>query len=143
MTAKTKIVKNNVKEVLNSASGGTLARAVMAGAFVLETAVKVSMAAASHSGRMYGKHQASKPGETPAVDTGVYINSINTQLVSSSDASAYADVGTGDERGEWLEFGTSRMAARPHFRPAYDNNVSKIEDTIRKFVKQNIEQAAQ
>jgi hypothetical protein len=143
MTAKVKIRKNNSKKVLEALAGDRLGRAVMAGAFILETAVKVSIAAASHSGRIYGKHQASAPGETPAVDTGVYINSINTQLVSSSDASAYAEVGTGDERGEWLEFGTSRMAARPHFRPAYDKKEQGIRISIGYWLKQKIEQAAQ
>jgi len=141
MSGSVKIVKSNVKEVLASMAGARLAQAVMAGGFVLETAVKVSMSAASHSGRIYGKHKASAPGETPAVDTGVLVNSINTELVSSSDSEAWAQVGTGVEYAEWLEFGTSKMAARPFMRPAYDNNEAKIKDIIRKFAKQNIEGA--
>ena len=141
MSGSVKIVKSNVKEVLASMAGARLAQAVMAGGFVLETAVKVSMAAASHSGRVYGKHKASAPGETPAVDTGVLVNSIKTELVSSSDSEAWVQVGTGVEYAEWLEFGTSKMAARPFMRPAYDNNEAKIKDIIRKFAKQNIEGA--
>jgi HK97 gp10 family phage protein len=136
-----KIVKNNVKEVLDAMSGDRLGRAVMAGGFVLETAVKVSMSATSHSGKMYGSHRASAPGETPAVDTGVLVNSINTQLVSSSDTEAIAEVGTGVLYSEFLEFGTSRMEARPFMRPAFDNNEAKIKDTIRRFAKQQIEGA--
>ena len=141
MSGSVKIVKSNVKEVLASMAGARLAQAVMAGGFVLETAVKVSMSAASHSGRIYDKHKASAPGETPAVDTGVLVNSINTELVSSSESEAWAQVGTGVEYAEWLEFGTSKMAARPFMRPGYDNNEAKIKDTIRKFAKQNIEGA--
>ena len=136
-----KIVKSNVKEVLASMAGDRLVRAVMAGGFVLETAVKVSMSAASHTGLMYGKHQASAPGETPAVDTGVLVNSVNTELVSSSQTEAWAQVGTGVEYAEPLEFGTSRMKPRPFMRPAYDHNVEKIKDTIRRFAKQQIESA--
>jgi HK97 gp10 family phage protein len=113
----------------------------MAGGFILETAVKVSMSASSHSGRVYYGHRASAPGETPAVDTGVLVNSINTQLVSSSNTSALAEVGTGVEYAEFLEFGTSKMAARPFMRPGYDNNVTRIEETIRRFAKQSIEGA--
>lgn len=142
MSTKVKIVKTNVKEVLASMSGDRLGQAVVAGALMLEVAVKMSMAAASHSGRTYGGHQASAPGETPAVDTGVYVNSISTELVSSSDTSALAQTGTGQERGEWLEFGTSKMAARPHFRPAYDNNVAAITETVRRYAKRNIEVAS-
>jgi HK97 gp10 family phage protein len=136
-----KVIKNNVKEVLDAMSGDRLGRAVMAGGFVLETAVKVSMSATSHSGKMYGGHRASAPGETPAVDTGVLVNSINTQLVSSSDTEAIAEVGTGVEYAEFLEFGTSKMEARPFMRPAFDNNEAKIKDTIRRFAKQQIEGA--
>lgn len=140
---KTKILKNNTNEVLNSVSGRQLSAAVMAGGFILETAVKISMSATSHTGRTYGDHRASAPGETPAVDTAIYVNSITTQLDRVTDAEAYANVGTGQERGEWLEFGTSKMEARPHFRPAYDDNVGKIESTIRDFIKRSIEGAAQ
>jgi HK97 gp10 family phage protein len=139
--SKVKIVKTNVKAVLDSMSGDRLGRAVMAGGFVLETAVKVSMSASSHSGRVYAGHRASAPGETPAVDTGVLGNSINTQLVSSSDTSAFAEVGTGVEYGEFLEFGTSKMEARPFMRPGFDNNEQKIKDTIRTFAKKQIENA--
>lgn len=141
MTAKVTIVKSNVKEVLDSMAGDRLGKAVMAGGFVLETAVKISMSAASHSGRVYDKHQASAPGETPAVDTGVLVNSINTQLESSNATEAWAQVGTGVEYAEWLEFGTSRMAARPYMRHAFDNNADRIKEVIRKFAKQNIEGA--
>ena len=142
MTAKVKIVKSNVKEVLASMAGDRLGKAVMAGGFVLETAVKVSMSAASHTGYVYGKHQASAPGETPAVDTGILVNSINTELVSSSATEAWSQVGTGVEYAEPLEFGTSRMKPRPFMRPAYDHNVEKIKDAIRRFAKQQIESAS-
>jgi HK97 gp10 family phage protein len=139
--SKVKIVNTNVKEVLDSMSGDRLGRAVLAGGFVLEAAVKVSMSATSHSGRMYGRHRASAPGETPAVETGNLVNSINTQLASSSDTNATAEVGTGVEYAEFLEFGTSRMEARPFMRPAIDNNLTKIQETIRRFAKQQIEGA--
>jgi hypothetical protein len=155
MTAKVKIVKTNVKEILDSMSGDRLGRAVMAGGFVLETAVKVSMAAQSHSGRVYTRkkhtHQASAPGETPAVDFGNYINSIATQLASSNQTEAFAEVGTGAEQALRLEFGFMgrdsigrlyNQLPRPHFRPAYDNNIEKIKATIQRFAKQQIESAA-
>jgi HK97 gp10 family phage protein len=141
MSGKVKIVKNNTKAILDALSGDRLGRAVMAGGFILETAVKVSMSAASHSGRTYGGHRASAPGETPAVQYGVLVNSINTELVSSSPTSAFAQVGTGVEYAEPLEFGTSKMEARPFMRPGYDNNERQIENTIRQFVKQSIEGA--
>jgi HK97 gp10 family phage protein len=136
-----KVLFDKTPKLISAMSGDRLGRAVVAGGFVLETAVKISMSAASHTGRRYGGHQASAPGETPAVDTGGLVNSISTELESSSATDAWAQVGTDKEYGEWLEFGTSKMAPRPFMRPGYDNNVSKIEDTIRKFAKQAIDDA--
>jgi HK97 gp10 family phage protein len=136
-----KVLYDKTPQLLAALSGDRLGEAVVAGGFVLETAVKISMSAASHTGRQYGKHKASAPGETPAVDTGVLVNSIETQLASSSATDAWAEVGTGVEYAEFLEFGTSKMAARPFMRPGYDNNVAKIEATVRDFAKREIEQA--
>ena len=150
MSAKVKITKNNAEEIKSAMSGDRLGQAVMAGGFVLETEVKKSMAAASHSGRKYGSHTASAPGETPAVDTGVYINSINTQLIRSSETEAIAHVGTNAVQASRLEFGFTgfdsigrfyNQAPRPHFRPAYDKMLEKIKSVIMRFAKQNIEGA--
>ena len=137
-----KIIKNNVKEILASMKGDRLGRAVMAGGFIVEGAAKISMSATSHSGRMYGKHRASAPGETPAVDIGNLVNSINTELASTSDTEAWANVGTNVEYAEPLEMGTSKMAARPFLRPAFDNNLEQVKAVIKNEAKGNIEGAA-
>jgi HK97 gp10 family phage protein len=140
-----KVLFDKTPKLISALSGDRLGRAVVAGGFVLETAVKISMSAASHTGAIYTRrgrsHQASAPGETPAVDMGILVNSISTELESSSATDAWAQVGTDKEYGEFLEFGTSKMAPRPFMRPGFDNNVTKIEDTIRKFAKQAIDDA--
>jgi HK97 gp10 family phage protein len=140
-----KVLFDKTPKLIAALSGDRLGQAVVAGGFVLETAVKTSMSASSHTGRVYTrggrKHQASAPGETPAVDYGILVNSIATELASSSKADAWAQVGTGVEYAEFLEFGTSKMAARPFMRPGYDNNEAKIKETIRKFAKQAAEGA--
>lgn len=63
--SKTRITKNNTKAIIDSMSSDRLAKAVMAGGFVLETAIKTSMAAASHSGRVYGGHRAPTRAKPP------------------------------------------------------------------------------
>ena len=147
------VLFDKTPKLIAALSGDRMGRAVVAGGFVLETAVKISMSAASHTGRRYGGHQASAPGETPAVDTGGLVNSIATELISSSATDAWAQVGTDKDYAEALEFGhvnrtragTEDVATftqpRPFMRPGYDNNVKKIEDAIRKFAKMEIEQA--
>ena len=137
-----KKIKDNTKAVQDALKTQLLSRAVLAGGLVLETAVKLSMSAASHSGRVYGKHKASAPGETPAVDTGNLVNSINTTLDRASATEAWANVGPTVEYGAYLEFGTSKMAARPFMRPGLDSSEDKIRDTIKTFLKQAIDGAA-
>jgi HK97 gp10 family phage protein len=70
------------------------------------------------SGRLYWSHgrmhQASAPGQAPAVDIGVLMASITVQrrgpyLYYANTDNAYAG---------FLEFGTRRMLPRPFMRPA-------------------------
>ena len=138
MKSGVKVVKTNVKEVLAATSGDRLGRAVMVGALIFEAEVKGLMQSASPSGRMYGSHRASAPGEPPAIDTAAYINSIQTQLAESTATTATAESGTDEILGIWLEYGTRKMAARPHFRPSFDKTVEQIKAAISKTVKGNI-----
>lgn len=87
-------------------------------AFAIEAELKILMTGAKH-GRIYRKkggriHQASAPGEPPAVDTGHLIGSIQTVIKSPIEAEIIIPA----EYAQALEFGTSRMAARPFVRPA-------------------------
>jgi len=66
------------------------------------------------SGHMYGSHQASAPGEAPAVDTGYLKGSQFVEMVTPTSAI----VGVVAEYGIHLEFGTVKMMARPFLRPA-------------------------
>jgi hypothetical protein len=74
------------------------------------------------SGRVYrsrigGVHRASAPGQPPAVDTGSYRRSWQSRF---EDGGLVGIAGTGDERGDWLEHGTTRMAPRPHLEAAVE-----------------------
>lgn len=68
------------------------------------------------SGRQYGRHRASAPGDSPAVDTGRLRQSIGVQKV----AQGHYRVGTNVQYAPLLEFGTRKMAARPFMRPALE-----------------------
>jgi len=78
----------------------------------IETQIKVGMAS-SHSGEWYGSHQASAPGEMPAIDTGALAASILTE-VSGTKGTVYTNM----EYAEFLEYGTANMQARPYMTPA-------------------------
>lgn len=90
------------------------ARVVVETAFGIEAHIKTEMAAPK-SGREYGNHVASAPGEAPAIDTGLLVNSIQVE----ADGLA-AVVGTNAEYAPVLEFGGVHITPRPFFGPAFD-----------------------
>lgn len=75
------------------------------------------------TGRTYKRrgieHRASAPGQPPAVDTG-RLRSSYTYETGSDGQDDVVIVGTDVDYAPPLEFGTSRMAARPHLRPAVE-----------------------
>ena len=76
----------------------------------------------TRSGRIYKKtrlgktHQASAPGEPPKSDLGRLVGSLNTRVTRDANA-INGDLTVGTDYAQGLEYGTSRMAARPFMRP--------------------------
>jgi len=97
-----------------------VSKIVTTSGMAISAAVKVDMAQPKH-GRNYKRHgkshRASAPGESPAVDTGALVNSIGFELLEQSVGMVF----TNQEYGPALEFGYARMAARPFFEPALNN----------------------
>jgi len=77
-------------------------------------------------GAVSGKnHVPSAPGEPPNRDTG----HLQSQIETSQPEFLVAQVTSSAEYAKDLEFGTSKMAARPYMRPARD----KMEPTIQRL----------
>lgn len=73
------------------------------------------------SGRVYGSHKASAPGEYSAV--------LSKKLVKSTDYQASPDqirFGVGVQHGRYQELGTSKMAPRPNLGNAVDETLPEI-----------------
>lgn len=104
-----KIVFNHLPEISRRLSAATSAE-VRAAAFEIEAGVKAEMSTPK-SGVTYGDHQASAPGEAPAVDTGAYLNDVRAQVDGQR-----AIVGTNQEQAAILEYGGEAIAARPVWR---------------------------
>lgn len=87
-------------------------------------------------GRLYrgrrgrGDHQASLAGDPPAPDTGQYRSSMTWRVGKQGDQ-AYVDVGTNQQRATYLEFGTTDIEPRPHFRPTIDEYATSLGARIR------------
>lgn len=92
-----------------------------------EGEMKRSMKGAK-TGRTYGNHQASAPGEAPAVDIGSLKNSIQAKPVG--DGSREWEINVGAEYAAHLEFGTPFIAPRPFARPAAEAIRAKVDDAF-------------
>lgn len=107
-------------------------RVVRTHASNIEGDIKTGMGG-SKSGRTYkrGKrtHQASAPGESPAIDDGTYAGTIQAVPVDETTSA----VGTNDERGPVLELGGGQTEARPHFAPAFERAREGFEQDLREI----------
>lgn len=94
-------------------------KAIEAAADFLSTEASVSITSGGRSGKIVKgvlrkRYQASAPGEPPAYDTEYLHNSIRTERTGPLTAVSAAN----DPKAAPLEFGTSKMAARPFMQPA-------------------------
>tara|TARA_R100001198_G_C5112599_1_gene139320 strand:- start:185 stop:595 length:411 start_codon:yes stop_codon:yes gene_type:complete len=84
---------------------------------------KTSIQQHQSKGRTYGKHTASVAGNPPNSDTEFLAN--NIFMVLDADKFGGAVESRADYSG-FLEFGTSKVGARPYLQPALEENRSKI-----------------
>ena len=89
------------------------------------------------SGRTYkrgaGTHRASAPGEYPMSDTGRLAS--NVQFTVATKAKPQALVGTNIVYGAYLEFGTSKMSARPWLMPSFQKAVVGVAAELKAKLK--------
>ena len=71
-------------------------------------------------------HQSSAAGQAPATDTGRLANSITFEQVGPVSVT----VGSALIYAAYLEYGTTRMAARPVWRPAVEDMTPKFRNRL-------------
>lgn len=107
-------------------------RVLYVGADMIRAEAHRSISAGSVSGK---GHVPSQPGEPPNRDTGVLQAHLRAELVAPLEAQVTSEA----PYAAALEFGTSRMEARPYLRPARDAKAPEIqrlfETEIDKLVK--------
>lgn len=120
---------------LKKLSGEAVIR--IAGAIVYEGAdtIKAEAQRLISAGAVSGKnHVPSRPGEPPNYDTGV----LSSHIEARRTGPLTAEVASEAPYAAALEFGTSKMAARPYMRPARDNKIEQV----RKRFAENMEKLA-
>lgn len=111
-----------------------LGKILAASAFKTHTEAVTSIQQGQKSGNQYkrgGKvHTASAPGEAPATDSGTLVRDITVL----QDAQLEHSVGSRKDapHGFWLEFGTSKMQARPWLTPAFRKGVAYFRQAIQR-----------
>jgi len=118
---------------------GELYKAVTKACLIVEAEAKREMTETEIDGsKTYGKrqHHPSAEGSAPAVDRGTMRQSV-THNVEQDGARVVGRVGStivNPPIGAFLEYGTSKMAARPWLQPAIRKNSAKIKEMIGKAV---------
>ena len=95
-------------------------RVLYVGADMIRAEAFRSISAGSVSGK---GHVPSNPGEPPNRDTGVLQANLKAELVAPLEAQVTSEA----PYAAALEFGTSRMEARPYLRPARDKKAPEIQ----------------
>jgi HK97 gp10 family phage protein len=137
LRAKLRALPNDSKKPVRDAING--------GALAVEREAKTRVQRGKRSGRIYIRnygrkftgewflrrkgivHQASAPGEPPKSDTGYLASHITTVLDMDGLG---ANVESQAEYSKHLEFGTSKMAARPFLFPSFERLKPKIKERI-------------
>lgn len=105
-------------------------KALFHGAERIKVAAQLSITRGAVSGK---NHVPSAPGQPPNQDTGVLADNIEAVMTGPLTAEVSSNAGYSRP----LEYGTSKMAARPFMRPARD----KEEKAVRALVAKAVEKA--
>ena len=74
-------------------------------------------------------YTASAPGEAPAIATGELRQHVKWELEQGGKVGL---VGTDLEKGLHLEYGTSKMQARPWLRKSFEKSENKVKDIFQR-----------
>ncbi len=109
-------------------------RAVFLGCSKIQEVAVTEILRGAKSGQIYSRggksHQASAAGEYPASDTGNLASNINVQIQTGGLSGI---VESKANYSSYLEFGTSRMAARPFMFPSAERARAFIRKKFREL----------
>lgn len=113
---------------LSAQGRARISQAVLVGAGLIASSAKRSITEGSISGP---GHVPSRPGQPPNADTGV----LHTSIVAVQTGELQAQVHVNAPYASELEYGTSRMAARPFLQPAVDRTRAEVIDLFFRAIK--------
>lgn len=120
-----KINKAELNKIINQAEN-----LVYDGSVYMAEEMKKSIASGTKSGKRYGTHTSSAPGQAPANWTGKLLKSIRVQKIKGM---SYVFVTA--KYAEFLEFGTSKMRPRPFIIPAFLKTKKMLLERLKRIAK--------
>jgi HK97 gp10 family phage protein len=120
-----KLNKAELTKIINQAEN-----LVYDGSVYMAEEMKKSIASGAKSGKRYGSHTSSAPGQSPANWTGKLLRSIKIQKTKGM-AFVYITA----KYAEFLEFGTSKMRPRPFIIPAFIKTKRYIQDRLKRIAR--------
>ena len=125
---------------LRRIAGPEMIKAVGAALYTAGQEIEIDAEISITTGAVSGKkHVASKPGEAPNADSHDLDRGIETVLVEPLKV----EVSSNAPHSAALEFGTSKMAARPFMRPAVKRKKAAAIALVRNAVSKIIRSAGQ
>lgn len=101
----------------------------------LEGVIELRIQQGPKTGRVYKRgnrmHRASAPGQAPASDFGILLGSIYHER----ETDLTYTVGSRMAEAAYLEYSTSRMAARPFFRPSVEEIRPVFQGRLEQLIK--------
>ena len=79
-------------------------------------------------------HRASAPNEPPASDTGFLVSQITMKVKKLANGSIEGSIISAAPYSKALEYGTTKMTARPFMQPALEKNKRKILSLFKKGI---------
>lgn len=125
---------SRLKKLAGEAMVRDVGKALFAGGEMIQVEAQISITSGSVSGK---SHVPSAPGLPPNQDTGHLGGNIETNQV----APLIVEVSSNAEYAAPLEFGTSRMAARPYMAPARDAKRKEVTQLVRKAVDRAVKRS--
>ena len=122
-------IARKLKRLSDARLARDIGNALYVGGEILATEAQLSITQGSMSG---AKHIPSKPGEPPMNDSGVLAGNIETVQKSP----ALVEVSSNAPYSKALEYGTSKMAARPFLIPARNKTRKTIVELVAKAVNE-------
>lgn len=130
--------RGNLRKKLDAITGPQAVKeigaALYAGGSLIQTDAQHSITENSVSGK---GHVPSRPGEPPNADT----HRLDTQIETVQVAPLHVQVQANAPYSKFLEYGTSRMEARPFMMPAMKRNRAKavglVRDAVNRVIKRS------